>query len=106
MYCQYFWFEHRLFSRDLSAAAMLHRELVVFRASCAGGSRDGIRKANSALKSMRYVSSDQSDTGSCDNLGIDLTALAHVPIIPWEYTHARMHARTHARIRTHTRTHT
>ena len=65
---------------------MLHRELLDMRVSFAGGTRDAIRKANSALKSMRYVSSDHSETGACEDMVIDLSALAEVPIIPWEYT--------------------
>ena len=65
---------------------MLHLELLHLRATCAGGGRDGIRKANSALKTMRYVSTDDSDAGSCAETVIDLTALVDVPITPWEYT--------------------
>ena len=70
---------------------MLHQELVDLRASCAGGSRDATRKANSALKSMRYVTTDQSENGACDNMVVDLSALADAPIIPWEHTDEKGH---------------
>ena len=65
---------------------MLYQDLVALRSSCAGGTETSHKMANSALKTMRFVSTQDVPDGACEGLSVDLSALAEIPILPWQYT--------------------
>ena len=65
---------------------MQHQELLVLRASCAGGSDASHRIANSALKSIRFMSTKDEPDGGCEGSSVDITEMAGQPILPWQYT--------------------
>ena len=64
---------------------MLHKDLLLLRMSSVPGPATSHRMANSALKTMRFMSTDATVHGQCEGKMINLSALAEVPILPWQY---------------------
>ena len=64
---------------------MLHQDLLSLRLSSVQSAATSHNMANSALKTMRFMSTDATVNGQCVGELIDLSALAEVPILPWQY---------------------
>ena len=65
---------------------MLHKDLLLLRMSpVQSPAATSHKMANSALKTMRFMSTDATVNGQCEGKLIDLSALAEVPILPWQY---------------------
>ena len=66
-------------------AALSHQEVLDLRLSCVGGTKEAIQLANSALKTMRFVSTTMDEDGGCEGTVVDVSALWETPILPWQY---------------------